>query len=76
MNNLKCPEPGCGIAPDSSELEVIFRDSPDVIQRYKKFKDDITYEKDPLMVVCPKSKCQEWVRAPNSKVTEIKCDKC
>lgn len=28
------------------------------------------------MLLCLESKCQEWVRAPNSRVTEIKCGKC
>jgi hypothetical protein len=63
-------------APEPSELEVIFSDSPEVLQRYRKFKDDIKNENDPLMMVCPEIECQEWVRAPNSRATEIKCGKC
>ena len=47
-----------------------------LVEKFKKFKEDKEFEADPLGCYCPKAGCSAKIRAANDKVSKLECPSC
>ena len=58
------------------ELEQLFKDEPEVIEKFKKFKEKKLDESDPLMRWCTVAGCDGKMRAKNMDARKMTCPEC
>lgn len=74
IEQVKCPNTTCG--QDIAKGDLIALVGEELSKRYEMLKRKKALEKDPLIMVCPRSTCQALIKPPPTDQNLVICDSC
>ena len=59
-----------------AQLNLIFKDEPELLTKIEKFRGKKLLDKDPLVRWCTRAGCEGWVKANSFKASKVHCTTC
>ena len=76
LDKLTCLDFECRMPVEEVTILSLLGDEPDVLEKYKRFKEAKELESDPLIRYCPKAGCAEHMKASSLETEKLQCPTC
>eukprot|EP00347_Sterkiella_histriomuscorum_P018509 403345242 len=76
LDKLVCASQGCGQRVTEKQIEFIFENETEIIEKLKRFSIQQALDRDPLVRQCTRNGCDGWTKAKSFNAGKVSCDKC
>jgi hypothetical protein len=73
---IVCPQALCGYRVTLEEMQIILKDDPELLKKYKSYKNNLGVDSDPLMRWCTKPNCKGFVSGLSLDDQSVQCPQC